>query len=623
MTAKNGDNGQNLTKLVSKNTFDLESFKKATSTCIRAISGERNLEVTFRHNKPLLNGNYAYLPELPQHATNKDIAITRGLSDSIALRKAWHNNHIHAQFAPQEPEARAIFDALEQTRVEAIGALAMEGIAQNLDRMLADKYTKAHYPLIKNQNEAPIHEALALLLREKITARLPPKEAGLVLELWRQSIEQKIASELYELTNHIYNQHVFAQIVRKMLVSLKMSTQLEADPNESNNKELKNEDNTDNKIKTESDKEKRLQNQKEEKTEQECDEQDEGKTQATQSNDHDQIGSEKTDPLSQKTNNSKYPLRSLQQMEHLTDYKIFTNQFDEILEATDFCSESELNHLRQCLDKHVNHLQNIVGRLANRLQRRLMAQQNRAWSFDLEEGYLDTARLPRLIIDPMQSLSFKIERNTQFRDTIVSLLIDNSGSMRGRPITVAASCADILAQTLERCHVKVEILGFTTKTWKGGQSREKWIEQKKPNHPGRLNDLCHIIYKNADTPWRRARRNLGLMLQEGLLKENIDGEALIWAHQRLLLRREYRRILMVISDGAPVDDSTLSVNSSYYLEKHLRAVIQEIQTHSPIELVAIGIGHDVTRYYQRAVTIGSADELANAITKQLEVLFKT
>ncbi len=318
---------------------------------------------------------------------------------------------------------------------------------------------------------------------------------------------------------------------------------------------------------------------------------------------------------------SKHLFTISEQMQKLTDYKVFTRQFDEILETTDFCSESELDLLRHYLDKQINHLQNIVGRLANRLQRRLMAQQNRNWNFDLEEGYLDTARLSRLIIDPMQPLSFKMESNTQFRDTVVSLLIDNSGSMRGRPITVAASCADILAQTLERCGVKVEILGFTTKTWKGGKSREEWLKQNKPPHPGRLNDLCHIIYKSADTPWRHARRNLGLMMQEGLLKENIDGEALIWAHQRLLSRREQRRILLVISDGAPVDDSTLSVNSNNYLEKHLRAVIQEIQTHSPIELIAIGIGHDVTRYYQHAVTIMNAEELANAITKQLETLF--
>ncbi|WP_375608468.1 MULTISPECIES: cobaltochelatase subunit CobT [unclassified Bartonella] len=616
-----GDN-KNPAKDSSNNTLNTEAFKKALSTCMRAIAGTNNLEVSFSHNRPSLSESCARLPELPQYATNKDITITRGLGDSMALRKAWHDNRIHMQFAPLESEARAVFDALEQTRVEAIGTLTMEGLAKNLDVMLADKYKRAHYHKISNQSEAPIQEAIALLLREKVTKRPAPKEAGPVLELWRQELEQKAAAELNELTHHIYNQQAFAQIVRQMLVTLKMTVQQgEASANE-NNKKLKNEYEPQDQAEEESKNKKHAQSEEQTSTEQESDVQDDGKTQATQSNNNDQAdGEQKNGPWQEKPHKPKHLFSDSEQMQKLGNYKIFTRQFDEILEATDFCSENELDNLRRYLDKQINHLQNIVGRLANRLQRRLMAQQNRNWKFDLEEGYLDTARLPRLIIDPTQPLSFKIESNTQFRDTVVSLLIDNSGSMRGRPISVAASCADILAQTLERCGVKVEILGFTTKTWKGGKSREQWLAQNNPHNPGRLNDLCHIIYKSADTPWRRARRNLGLMMQEGLLKENIDGEALIWAHQRLLLRREQRRILMVISDGAPVDDSTLSVNSSNYLEKHLRAVIQEIQTHSPIELIAIGIGHDVTRYYQRAVTIMNAEELADAITKQLEVLF--
>ncbi|WP_375695238.1 cobaltochelatase subunit CobT [Bartonella sp. AC90GZZY] len=616
-----GDN-KNPAKDSSNNTLNTEAFKKALSTCMRAIAGTNNLEVSFSHNRPSLSESCARLPELPQYATNKDITITRGLGDSMALRKAWHDNRIHMQFAPLESEARAVFDALEQTRVEAIGTLTMEGLAKNLDVMLADKYKRAHYHKISNQSEAPIQEAIALLLREKVTKRPAPKESGPVLELWRQELEQKAAAELNELTHHIYNQQAFAQIVRQMLVTLKMTVQQgEASANE-NNKKLKNEYEPQDQAEEESKNKKHAQSEEQTSTEQESDVQDDGKTQATQSNNNDQAdGEQKNGPWQEKPHKLKHLFSDSEQMQKLGNYKIFTRQFDEILEATDFCSENELDNLRRYLDKQINHLQNIVGRLANRLQRRLMAQQNRNWKFDLEEGYLDTARLPRLIIDPTQPLSFKIESNTQFRDTVVSLLIDNSGSMRGRPISVAASCADILAQTLERCGVKVEILGFTTKTWKGGKSREQWLAQNNPHNPGRLNDLCHIIYKSADTPWRRARRNLGLMMQEGLLKENIDGEALIWAHQRLLLRREQRRILMVISDGAPVDDSTLSVNSSNYLEKHLRAVIQEIQTHSPIELIAIGIGHDVTRYYQRAVTIMNAEELADAITKQLEVLF--
>ncbi|WP_039758808.1 cobaltochelatase subunit CobT [Bartonella queenslandensis] len=617
------DNRKNHTNNPPPNTLNHEAFKKALSTCMRAIAGTSQLEVSFSHNRPSLSENCARLPELPQRATDQDITITRGLGDSMALRKAWHDNRIHMQFAPLESEARAVFDALEQTRVEAIGTLAMEGLAKNLDVMLADKYKRAHYEKISNQSEAPIQEAIALLLREKITKRAAPKEAGLVLEFWRQELEQKAAEELNELTHHIYNQQAFAKIVHQMLVTLQMTVHQNETSDSENNKKLKNAcEPQDQATEEESKNKKHAQSEEQTSTEQESDVQDEGKVQTTHSNNTDQAdGEQKNGPWQEKPSKPKRLFSDSEQMERLGNYKIFTRQFDEVLEATDFCSENELDHLRRYLDKQTNHLQNIVGRLANRLQRRLMAQQNRNWNFDLEEGYLDTARLSRLIIDPMQPLSFKIESNTQFRDTVVSLLIDNSGSMRGRPISVAASCADILAQTLERCGVKVEILGFTTKTWKGGKSREKWLEQHKPNHPGRLNDLCHIIYKSADMPWRRARRNLGLMMQEGLLKENIDGEALIWAHQRLLSRREQRRILMVISDGAPVDDSTLSVNSSNYLEKHLRAVIQEIQTHSPIELIAIGIGHDVTRYYQRAVTIMNAEELADAITKQLEALF--
>ena len=305
-----------------------------------------------------------------------------------------------------------------------------------------------------------------------------------------------------------------------------------------------------------------------------------------------------------------------------SDYRAYTHKFDETIAAEDLCDTEELDRLRAYLDKQLSSLQGVVGRLANRLQRRLLAQQNRSWEFDLEEGQLDPVRLPRIIMDPYQALSFKREKDTDFRDTVVTLLLDNSGSMRGRPITVAATCADILARTLERCGVKVEILGFTTKAWKGGQSRESWLQGGKPANPGRLNDLRHIIYKSADAPWRRARRNLGLMMREGLLKENIDGEALDWAHKRMLGRPEQRRILMMISDGAPVDDSTLSVNSGNYLEKHLRGVIEEIETRSPVELIAIGIGHDVTRYYRRAVTIVDAEELGGVMTEKLAELFE-
>ncbi|WP_455476976.1 cobaltochelatase subunit CobT [Bartonella sp. B41] len=622
MATKDGKNNQKRKNDFLLSTFNAEAFKRAISTCVRAISRTHKIEVFFGHNKPLLHKTHAYLPELLNPITSKNIAVIRGLGDSMALHKAWHDNQTHKLFAPIESAARTVFDTLEQTRVEVIGTLAMEGIAQNIDAMLADKYQRAHCQKINTQREAPIQEAIALLLREKITNRPPPKEAEFILELWRHPIEQKITTELNELVLHIHNQHAFARISRQILFALKMTTKLEED-NE-NNKKLLNKNKVQNQNKEKNKNKEQTQNEEQETKEQQngMKEQKEGKAQTSQLSNDNKIKGENENSLCQKKR-SKFKRLPIvyEKVEKLTNYKIFTRQFDEVLEATDFCSESELNHLRHSLDKQINHIQNIVGRLANRLQRRLMAQQNRAWTFDLEEGYLDTARLSRLIIDPTQPLSFKMESNTQFRDTVVSLLIDNSGSMRGRPITIAASCADILAQTLERCGIKVEILGFTTKAWKGGKAREKWINQNKPNNPGRLNDLCHIIYKSADTTWYRARRNLGLMMQEGLLKENIDGEALIWAHQRLLLRREQRRILMVISDGAPIDDSTLSVNPSNYLEKHLCAVIQEIQTKSPIELVAIGIGHDVTRYYQHAVTIMDAEELANAITEQLTILF--
>ncbi len=315
------------------------------------------------------------------------------------------------------------------------------------------------------------------------------------------------------------------------------------------------------------------------------------------------------------------PRNSLKNEPRGPDYRAFSTRFDEVVGAEELCDPEELARLRAFLDKQLQHLQGVVARLANRLQRRLLAQQNRAWEFDLEEGMLDPARLSRVIVDPFQPLMFKRERDTDFRDTVVTLLLDNSGSMRGRPITVAATCADILARTLERCGVKVEILGFTTRAWKGGQSREAWLAANKPANPGRLNDLRHIIYKSADAPWRRARKNLGLMMREGLLKENIDGEALDWAHKRLLGRTENRKILMMISDGAPVDDSTLSVNPGNYLERHLRWIIEEIETRSPVELIAIGIGHDVTRYYRRAVTIVDAEELGGAMTDKLAELF--
>ena len=616
MTAQSGDNSRER----PSGLINSEPFKMATTVCMRAVSGDRELEVAFGEDRPSIVGGHARLPDIPRHPTMDDFAITRGLADSMALRQAWHDNEIHSNLAPQVPEARAIFDAVEQARVEAIGTLAMEGMAQNLDAMLADKYKRANYQAITTKEEAPLEEAIALLVREKITGHKPPQEAGPVLDLWRDWIEEKVGTDLDDLAKNINNQDKFARIVRNMLAAMQLADNLEDEQSDSDGED---EDNSDEHQENEDGDSKEQEGS--DKTESEpSDDVDEdaedGDMEAADAADDDGGDSEEID-TEQTPGQTKRPQPPFSDMSELGDYKVYTHEFDEEVEAAELCDMEELTKLRAFLDKQLTNLQGAVGKLANRLQRRLMAQQNRSWNFDLEEGYLDSARLPRVVIDPTQPLSFKQERDTDFRDTVVSLVIDNSGSMRGRPITVAATCVDILARTLERCGVKVEILGFTTKAWKGGQSREKWLANGKPANPGRLNDLRHIIYKSADTPWRRARRNLGLMMREGLLKENIDGEALIWAHQRLLGRREYRRILMMISDGAPVDDSTLSVNPGNYLEKHLRAVIEEIEAHSPVELIAIGIGHDVTRYYQRAVTIVDAEELAGAMTEQLASLF--
>lgn len=606
----------------SLKSIDTEPFKRAVSACMRALSGVRELEIAFGDDRPSIAGDHVRLPELPKHANLKDCAIIRGLSDSMALRRAKHDASIHSQFAPQAPDARAIFDAVEQARIEAIGTRTMIGMADNLDAMLAARYSRAQYQSITSQEEAPLSEALALLVREKLTGRKPPKEAGQVLDFWRHWIEEKTSADLAKLVDDVDNQDTFARLIRSMLTSMNMAEQLQDQNLDDSGDERSEELNPPDSEQSEGEGDDQTESQSfdEEMADKGDQQADRGEQESSETSDRDNEDVEQSDGDNQPGDLSQTP-PPFSDMDHLGGYQVFTHEYDETVEASDLCDAEELERLRGFLDKQLHSLQGVVGRLANRLQRRLMAQQDRAWDFDLEEGYLDSARLSRLVIDPMQPLSFKMERDTDFRDTVVSLVIDNSGSMRGRPITVAATCVDILARTLERCGVKVEILGFTTKAWKGGQSREQWLNKGKPANPGRLNDLRHIIYKQADAPWRRSRLNLGLMMREGLLKENIDGEALIWAHRRLLARREHRRILMMISDGAPVDDSTLSVNSGNYLDQHLRAVIEEIETRSPVELIAIGIGHDVTRYYSSAVTIVNAEELAGAMTEQLANLF--
>ncbi|QKC94729.1 cobaltochelatase subunit CobT [Mesorhizobium sp. NZP2298] len=611
-----GDNTRNKSKTGS----EADSFKRAVTVCMRAIAGDKDLEVAFAKDRPALAGSRARLPELPKKASKTDIAITRGLGDSMALKRACHDARIHTKLAPEGKAARAIYDAVEQARVEAIGSRAMQGVADNIGSMLEDKYAKANLVDVKDKADAPIEEALALMVREKLTGRPVPKSGERLVELWRPWVEEKAKADLDGLSAKLDDQQAFARVVREMLASMEMAEEL-GDDQETEDSE----DNDDNQPQGEEQSEEGgeedsgSEQSQSEDAEASADDEQSSETEASDATADDLSDDDDADaetPGEARRNDN--PFANLPKE---IDYKVYTTAFDETVGAEELCEEEELDRLRAFLDKQLANLSGVVGRLANRLQRRLMAQQNRSWDFDLEEGYLDPARLVRVVIDPMQPLSFKQERDTKFRDTVVTLVLDNSGSMRGRPITVAATCADILARTLERCGVSVEILGFTTRAWKGGQAREKWLKDGKPPNPGRLNDLRHIIYKSADHPWRRARRNLGLMMREGLLKENIDGEALLWAHNRLIARPEQRKILMMISDGAPVDDSTLSVNPGNYLERHLRAVIELIETRSPVELLAIGIGHDVTRYYRRAVTIVDAEELAGAMTEQLASLF--
>jgi cobaltochelatase CobT len=643
-----------------------EPFKRSVAACMRAMSRTPELEVTYAPDKPSVIGHgegaKARLPEPARKLSPREAAIVRGHADSMALKLACHDAATHRRLLPEAQAARTVFEAVEQVRVESIGARRMEGVGINLSAMLEDRYHRGNYAEITDRADAPIEDAVALMVRERLTGRAPPPAAQTIVDLWRPWIEERAGADLDRLDHLLEDQRAFGRSIHKLLQSLDM-----ADPSSFDREEESDEDDEsqaqDDADQSEGEGQESETGQTLEMAdpssfdrEEESDEDDESQAQ----DDADQSEGEGQESETGQTLEMDTAESSADDMEEGAmespdapagetledqddgeaeeaaesrrpqappgdakgpDYKAFTVKFDEVVPAEQLCDAEELERLRAYLDKQLNNLSSVVARLANRLQRRLMAQQNRAWEFDLEEGMLDPARLSRVVIDPQQPLSFKREKDTDFRDTVVTLLLDNSGSMRGRPITVAATCADILARTLERCGVKVEILGFTTKAWKGGQSREAWLQSGKPATPGRLNDLRHVVYKAADAPWRRARRNLGLMMREGLLKENIDGEALDWAHKRLLGRPEQRKILMMISDGAPVDDSTLSVNAGNYLEKHLRAVIEEIETRSPVELIAIGIGHDVTRYYRRAVTIVDAEELGGAMTEKLAELF--
>jgi cobaltochelatase CobT len=597
-----------------------EPFKRAVTGCLRALARKPELEVSFAAERPGLMSGKVRLPEPPRKLGKNEVAIVRGQADAIALRLACHDTAVHRRLQPAGQQARAVFEAIEQARVEAIGARRMDGVAQNLTAMLDERFHRAKFDQITERADAPIEEALSLMVRERLTGMAPPAAAKKLVDLWRPLIEDRAGRDLDKLEDLFEDQRQFGDVVHDMLDALEMGDDRSHDSEEEDEGEedRSKQDSGEGGEAAESDE---MQRMSVEDTQVSAEDMLDAAAEAVDAPtadmaDHTDMGDAETPGEPQRprhfgANEPRGP-----------DYRAFTMKFDETIAAEELCEPEELDRLRGYLDKQLSHLQGVVARLANRLQRRLMAQQNRSWEFDLEEGQLDPARLSRIVVDPLHPLSFKAEKDTEFRDTVVTLLLDNSGSMRGRPITVAATCADILARTLERCGVKVEILGFTTRAWKGGQSREQWLTAGKPANPGRLNDLRHIIYKSADTPWRRARKNLGLMMREGLLKENIDGEALDWAHKRLLGRSEQRRILMMISDGAPVDDSTLSVNPGNYLERHLRWVIDEIETRSPVELIAIGIGHDVTRYYRRAVTIVDAEELGGAMTDKLAELFE-
>ncbi|HTO62636.1 MAG TPA: cobaltochelatase subunit CobT [Bradyrhizobium sp.] len=597
-----------------------EPFKRAVTGALRAIAKRPELEVSFASERPGLAPGKARLPEPARKMTRRDAAIVRGHADSIALKLACHDPRVHRKLMPANPQARGVFEAVEQARVEAIGARRMSGVAKNLTAMLDDHFHRGKYDEITDRADAPLSDALAMLVRERLTGQAPPAAAKKMVDLWRPILEDRIGARLDRLDRLVEDQTRFGDAVHDLLTALDLGDERNADSEDDENDDDNRDGESDQSGAEGSPDGDAAQEMTADQAQATSEEMTESAMEAAQASTSDtfddgELGDDET------PGEATRPNRSGANEPRGPEYHAFAPKFDEVVNAEDLCDHDELERLRSYLDKQLAHLQGIVARLANRLQRRLMAQQNRAWEFDLEEGILDPARLSRVVTDPYHPLSFMHEKEATFRDTVVTLLLDNSGSMRGRPITVAATCADILARTLERCGVKVEILGFTTRAWKGGQSREAWLAAGKPANPGRLNDLRHIVYKSADAPWRRSRKNLGLMMREGLLKENIDGEALDWAHKRLLGRAEQRKILMMISDGAPVDDSTLSVNPGNYLERHLRHIIEEIETRSPVELIAIGIGHDVTRYYRRAVTIVDAEELGGAITEKLAELF--
>jgi len=599
----------------------IDLFRRALAGASRAIAKDPEVEVIFASDIAPASGKTARVPSPGPALERKLVAEARGAADSAALRLRFHDPRIHARSAPIDIDARAVFDALEMARVEALGSRAMGGVRENLRHLTEARVRSDAIVRARDAEEVPLSTAVGLIARERLSGEAPPAAAAAGLQLVAPWIEEKAAAELDALAMTLDDQAAFAKLSRRLLEDLDLAPAeepSEEEPDEGGD-EAEGEDGGSDEKAEQGDEGQPGGGDVEMRGEETEDQSTEGESSQEMEGGEDDAAP--GDDLSESLFAS--PSRRNWDLSPPTNYKPFTTRFDEIVEAEELCDEEELGRLRAYLDQQMGGLSNVVTRLANRLQRRLLAQQARSWDFDQEEGLLDAARLARVVVSPGHSLSYKIERDTEFKDTVVSLLIDNSGSMRGRPIAIAAICGDILARTLERCGVQTEILGFTTRGWKGGQSREAWLAEGRPPNPGRLNDLRHIVYKRADEPYRRSRRNLGLMMREGLLKENIDGEALLWAHNRLIARPEERRILMVISDGAPVDDSTASANGGTYLERHLRQVIDWVEKRSSVELIAIGIGHDVTRYYTRAVTIMDAEQLAGAMVEQLAKLFDT
>ena len=608
--------------MAQKSDNPADPFKKALAEATKVMANDPELTVSYTVDPSGLSGEAMRLPQISRRMSREEVLLARGTADALAMHRKYHDNATHARYAPPGDMARELYEAMEVARCEAMGARDMPGTAGNIDAKIGNDALRRGYDQITQSSEAPLPMAAGYLVRHLATGRDLPRGAENVMNLWRGFIENQAGGSLEQINEMLADQSAFARLARQVIKDLGYGDQLGDDPdaNDDEQEDQAEEDQSDDQEPESTGDDDSDDDAADADPERSQDDQQDAADAQVSMDDlaDDELGEDAEMPDAEAPLDPPGPPPA---SEADPDYKVFLTTHDEEIAAEDLAEPAELERLRAYLDQQLEPLKGAVSRLANKLQRRLQAQQNRSWEFDREEGILDAGRLARVVANPTTPLSFKVEKDTEFRDTVVTLLLDNSGSMRGRPISIAAICADVLARTLERCNVKVEILGFTTRAWKGGQAREAWLNDGRPQQPGRLNDLRHIIYKGADAPWRRARPNLGLMMKEGLLKENIDGEALEWAHRRMINRREQRKILMVISDGAPVDDSTLSVNPANYLEKHLRDVIAMVEKRKLVELLAIGIGHDVTRYYDRAVTITDVEQLAGAMTEQLAALF--